>query len=97
RRAAALAAPTDHDALEELRPLLLALDDLHVHADRVTGGESRPVLLELYRLDQSNRVHDRIPFRRIRLSSRGRRAAPASPPAQIVPPPPPPRPSTPPP
>src|SRR4029453_5312956 len=48
----------------ELGPLLLALDDLHVHADRVAGGESRPVLLELYGLDQSNRVHDRIPFRR---------------------------------
>ena len=41
-RPAALAL--DHDALEDLGPLAVALDDLEVHADAVPGAEIRPLL-----------------------------------------------------
>src|SRR5207253_8331253 len=80
RRASALAAPPDDDALEELRALLLPLDDLDEHADRVARRESLPVLLDLPGLDQANRIHDLVPFPRVRR----RRSAPASPHARIV-------------
>ena len=62
RGAAALSAAPDDDALEQLQPLLLALDHLDVHAYGVAGREPGAVLLELSGLDQSNRVHHDNPF-----------------------------------
>src|SRR5229473_1060164 len=51
-------APADHHALEGLQPLLLTLDDLDHHLDGVPGLEAAPVLLEIARLDDSDRFHD---------------------------------------
>src|SRR5207249_3258695 len=61
RGARALSALADDGAVEDLRALLLALDDLHVHADLVAGLETLAVLLELRRLNDANRVHDLRP------------------------------------
>src|SRR5678816_4170521 len=58
RGAGAAAALADHDALEGLQALLLALDDLDHHLDGVPGLEAAPVLLEVARLDDSDRFHD---------------------------------------
>src|SRR5439155_965863 len=51
RGARALSALADDGAVEDLRALLLALDDLHVHADLVAGLETLAILLELRRLN----------------------------------------------
>src|SRR5262249_45668662 len=56
------AALADDDALERLQPLLLALDDFHVHAHGVTGGEAVAVLLELPCFYEPNGIHDVVPF-----------------------------------
>src|SRR5581483_11783432 len=69
RRARALATPADDRAVEDLSPLLLALDDLHVHAGLVAGIEPLPVLLQLPRLHDADCVHGPRPF----LCLRGRR------------------------
>src|SRR5260370_1063869 len=51
-------APADHHAPEGLQPLLLTLDDLDHHLDGVPGLEAAPVLLEIARLDDSDRCQD---------------------------------------
>src|SRR5262245_17639486 len=58
---AAFPTLADHHALEELGPLLLALDDLHVHAHGVARLEAVAVLLDLPCLHQPNGVHDLVP------------------------------------
>src|SRR5262249_60432631 len=44
--ATALAAAPDDDALDQLQPLLLALDALDVHAHRAAGREPRTIFLQ---------------------------------------------------
>src|SRR4029079_7983094 len=44
RLAGTAALPLDHDALEDLRALAVALDDLKVHPHAVAGAELRPLL-----------------------------------------------------
>src|SRR5262249_51231064 len=58
----AAAAPCDHDSGEELDALLLALANLHVHADGVPGREGRNVVLQggLLQFEQ-NVTHGRTP------------------------------------
>src|SRR6516165_5073097 len=65
RGAGSLAALPDHHALKDLDALLLALDDLDVHAYGVPGGEPPSVALEHPGLDDgaSIRFHDRPPTR----------------------------------
>src|SRR5713101_2906217 len=58
RGADSVAALADHHALEDLDPLLLALDHLDRYADRVAGRDARPVLLQLPRFDDANGLHD---------------------------------------
>ena len=59
-RAGALAALADDDALEDLHPLLLALDDLHVHPHAVPGRESAPVPLERACLHHRDRIRRHV-------------------------------------
>src|SRR5262245_10710814 len=61
-RLGSLSPPPDHHAFEDLGPLLLALHDFDVHADRVPGIEAVAVLLELPCFHQPNRIHDCRPL-----------------------------------
>src|SRR5204863_8471611 len=62
---AVLATATTKDrAFEHLDALLVALDDLHVHAHGVAGLEGRHVLAELAVLDPIDRIHGERAFYR---------------------------------
>src|SRR5262249_25035235 len=74
RGARALTTLADDRAVEDLRTLFLALDDLHVHADLVPGLEAVSILFELRRLNDANRVHDSRPSLPARASPAPRRA-----------------------
>src|SRR4029453_17578996 len=69
--AQAFPALPDHHALEDLHALLLALDDLDVHAHGVAGREGVAVLLQYAGLDGRDGIHDVAPLSQI---TRGRRA-----------------------
>src|SRR5436190_20646281 len=58
------AAEAHHDALEDLDPLAVALDDLGRHLDRVAGSDLREVGAELVGGDLVEHVHEGIPCRR---------------------------------
>src|SRR5262245_37916738 len=71
------AAEAHHDALEDLDPLAVALDDLGRHLDRVAGGDLGKVGAELVGGDLVEHVHwaflvdDRQPEAAERLSGVG--------------------------
>src|SRR5262249_28825848 len=57
-----LPALADHDALEDLHALLLALHDLGVHPHGVAGLERPAVPLQDARFDDRDRIHDVAPL-----------------------------------